>query len=51
MYYLKISNKNTDEIVYYCRKCGDTDNTIIKQNDSFCVSKTHIEKKQKFIKI
>ena len=50
MYYIKIDEKNTNKLIYYCRKCGnenelfDTDNVTIlntnikKSEDSF----THI---------
>jgi len=50
MYYIKIDEKNTNKLIYYCRKCGnendlfDSDNVTIlntnikKSEDSF----THI---------
>lgn len=44
MYYLKISDEDANEIMYFCRCCGDKDKNIINSNDSFCVSKTHIKK-------
>ena len=44
MYYLKISDEDANKIMYFCRKCGDKDDTIINNKDSFCVSKTHIKK-------
>ena len=44
MYYLKISEDENDTIMYYCRKCGDKDDTIINNKESLCVSKTHIKK-------
>jgi DNA-directed RNA polymerase subunit M/transcription elongation factor TFIIS len=44
MYYLKISEENVDNIMYFCRKCGDNDTNIINNKESFCISKTHIKK-------
>jgi len=44
MYYLKISEDENDTIMYYCRKCGHKDDTIINNKESLCVSKTHIKK-------
>jgi len=44
MYYLKITEDNENRIMYFCRKCGDNDDNIINDSDSFCVSKTHIKK-------
>ena len=44
MYYLKISDEDSDKIMYFCRKCGDKDDKIINSQQSFCVSKTHIKK-------
>ena len=44
MYYLKISDEDADKIMYFCRKCGDKNDSIINTDDSFCVSKTHIKK-------
>tara|TARA_B100000795_G_scaffold269562_2_gene259344 strand:- start:17069 stop:17398 length:330 start_codon:yes stop_codon:yes gene_type:complete len=44
MYYLKISEENADNIMYFCRKCGDNDTNIINNKESFCISKTHIKK-------
>jgi len=44
MYYLKISDEDANNIMYFCRKCGDKNTDIINTGDSFCVSKTHIKK-------
>ena len=44
MYYLKISEEDSNKIMYFCRKCGDKDDNIIKSEESLCVSKTHIKK-------
>ena len=41
MYYIKINNE-TEDLIYYCRKCGFEDNSISQDASSLCVSKTHI---------
>tara|TARA_Y100000589_G_C26697405_1_gene444307 strand:+ start:45 stop:449 length:405 start_codon:yes stop_codon:yes gene_type:complete len=42
MYYIKLKNEDGDQLTYYCRKCGNEDNTLIDDEKSLCVSKTHI---------
>lgn len=37
MYYIKISEKQANELSYYCRKCGDINDTIAV--DSVSISK------------
>jgi len=44
MFYLKIKDDDKDNIMYYCRKCGNKDDNIINNLQNFCVSKTHIKK-------
>ncbi len=36
MYYIKIENENDDcdSLIYYCRKCGNEDNTTINMSKS-----------------
>ncbi len=46
MYYIKINNDTTQNLIYYCRKCGNED-TIGDKLTNLCVSKTHIKNKQK----
>ena len=44
MYYIRLSEENSNEIIYYCRNCGNNDNTIIEDNT--CVSKTKLSSNQ-----
>ena len=44
MYYLKISEEENDNIIYYCRKCGNKDDLLVNNTESICISKTHIKK-------
>ena len=48
MYYLKILNDSDDQLLYYCRKCGNnSSNPVNNTNAELCVSKTHIKKTMK----
>lgn len=44
MYYLQLSKDNPDNLVYYCRKCGNVDDNMLNNDGIICVSKTHIKK-------
>jgi DNA-directed RNA polymerase subunit M/transcription elongation factor TFIIS len=47
MYYITIKDENENELEYYCRYCGDKDNSI--QQDGLCLLKTDFAKgEQKF---
>jgi len=47
MYYIGINEKDGNQLTYYCRNCGYTDETIASEN--VCVLKTQIKKgAQKF---
>jgi DNA-directed RNA polymerase subunit M/transcription elongation factor TFIIS len=41
MYYIKIEPESNDQLVYYCRNCGNVDTTLTIKN--ICVSKTQIK--------
>ena len=44
MYYIKIENiDGEDNLVYYCRNCGNKDNDLAKQDENLCVSKINIQ--------
>ena len=42
MYYIRIDTSNPNQLVYYCRKCGNHDSELAVKN--VCVSKTQIKK-------
>lgn len=44
MYYIRLKNKESNSLVYYCRKCGHEDTSI--SQDNVIVSKTNVKKKQ-----
>lgn len=44
MYYIRISSEEDDKLIYYCRNCGNEDNTLTKNN--ICVSKTQLKKNE-----
>jgi len=42
MYYIRINSDNPNQLVYYCRNCGNEDKLLAVEN--VCVSKTQIKK-------
>jgi DNA-directed RNA polymerase subunit M/transcription elongation factor TFIIS len=40
MYYIRLSGENEDQLIYYCRKCGNEDSNIISSLENICVSQT-----------
>ena len=42
MLYISINEENTNELVYYCRNCGEKDETLT--NDNICVLETNFKK-------
>ncbi len=42
MYYIKINEENCNSISYYCRNCGNSDDSLI--NTSKCILKENITK-------
>ena len=43
MYYISLKQEDSNDLIYYCRNCGDTDNKLI--NNNLCISKTEYSKK------
>lgn len=47
MFYIRINEDNPNKLVYYCRKCGNENDSLAKEN--LCVLKTQVKKtKQSF---
>lgn len=44
MYYIRLSSEEEDQLIYYCRNCGNEDTTLTKNN--ICVSKTQLIKSE-----
>lgn len=42
MYYIRINSEDGSKLIYYCRKCGNEDDSITSSN--LCVSKTKMNK-------
>lgn len=40
MYYVKLSEADGNQLSYYCRNCGSTDDTMLSEN--ICVSKINL---------
>jgi hypothetical protein len=45
MLYIRLLEEDSDNLVYYCRNCGETNSTIIKEN--ICVLKTDVISEEK----
>lgn len=50
MYYIRLDGENSNTLIYYCRKCGHEDDTLIATLDNICVSKTTVKKKEGGVK-
>ena len=44
MYYLKVMDDDSSQLIYYCRNCGMEDTNLIASLDNMCVSKTFVTK-------
>ena len=42
MYYIRLSEEGSNQLVYYCRNCGNEDSDSTSEN--ICVSKTQISR-------
>lgn len=40
MYYIKLSETDNNDLIYYCRNCGNNDEIVNSEN--ICVSKTRL---------
>ena len=43
MYYIRLSNESEEQLIYYCRKCGNENKNLIDGIENLCVSKTHVK--------
>ena len=43
MYYVMLGKKDSNSLIYHCRKCGNENDTLISELKNLCVSKTHIK--------
>ena len=41
MYYVRLLAEDSDELIYYCRKCNNKKE--LKNDDDICVSKLHVK--------
>lgn len=44
MYYIRLSGENANELLYYCRNCGNEESGI--SVDNLCVSKTQFNRSE-----
>ena len=44
MYYLRISDEDSNKLIYYCRHCGNTADNIT--DDDVCVLKTQVKRSE-----
>ena len=42
MFYLRLNSTTDNDLIYYCRRCGNENKKLGKNNKNICVSKTHI---------
>ena len=40
LYYIRIADDDENQLIYYCRKCGNEEKNIISSLDNICVSKS-----------
>ena len=42
MFYLRLNSTSDNDLIYYCRRCGNENKELGKNTENICVSKTHI---------
>ena len=47
MYYLQLKKDDEDKLIYYCRNCGNEDETLVSNNNLY-VSQTNIKKQMNY---
>ena len=48
MYYFKIKKDDQDKLIYYCRNCGNEDESLVSNLNNLYVSKTNIKKEMNY---
>jgi DNA-directed RNA polymerase subunit M/transcription elongation factor TFIIS len=43
MYYIRVSEEDDEQLIYYCRKCCTENKNIINNIENLCISKTHVK--------
>ena len=48
MYYLQLKKDDEDKLIYYCRNCGNEDESLVTNLNNLYVSKTDIKKEMNY---
>ena len=48
MYYLQLKKDDEDKLIYYCRNCGNEDESLVSNLNNLYVSKTNIKKEMNY---
>tara|TARA_B100001173_G_scaffold160292_1_gene138670 strand:- start:63 stop:464 length:402 start_codon:yes stop_codon:yes gene_type:complete len=48
MYYLQLKKDDEDKLIYYCRNCGNEDESLVANLNNLYVSKTDIKKEMNY---
>ncbi len=43
MYYIRMKSKQMNSLIYYCRQCGNEDDSFKQNLNNICVSKTYLK--------
>ena len=48
IYYLQLKKDDEDKLIYYCRNCGNEDESLVSNLNNLYVSKTNIKKEMNY---
>ena len=48
MYYLQLKKDDEDKLIYYCRNCGNEDESLVSNLNNLYVSKTNIQEEKNY---
>ena len=48
MYYLQLKKDDEDKLIYYCRNCGNEDESLVSNLNNLYVSRTDIKKEMNY---